>query len=65
MEPHLRFVIGLSLRCLDFGHVFQGCSNAVQLFKAPALSPLDSLIFPTGTPVALTVALQKENGGAA
>jgi len=65
MEPHLTRVIGLSLRCLDFGHASLACSNAVHLFAASALSPLDSFIFPIGTPVALTVALQKENGGAA
>jgi hypothetical protein len=35
-----------------------------QNFEAVELSPLDSFTFPVGTAVALTVALQKENGGA-
>jgi hypothetical protein len=41
------------------------CLFAVQDFGAVGLTPLNSFVFWVGTAVALTVALQKENGGAA
>jgi hypothetical protein len=49
---------------LEKRHAEADCLFAVQILKAVALSPLDSFAFRVGTPVALTVALQKENGGA-
>jgi hypothetical protein len=62
MEPGR--VILMSLHRLEKRHVALGCLFDVQNFRAIDLSPLDSFAFRVGTPVAFTVALQKENGGA-
>ncbi|WP_459850946.1 hypothetical protein [Dongia sp. agr-C8] len=56
---------GLSSSRLEKHHRPLACLFAVQNFQAIELSPLDSFAFQVGTAVALTVALQKENGGAA
>jgi hypothetical protein len=58
-------VIRVSSSRLEKRHRPMSCLFAVQNFGAVELSPLDSFAFQVGTPVALTVALQKENGGAA
>jgi hypothetical protein len=49
---------------LEKRHRPAACLFAVQNFEAVELSALDSFTFQVGTAVALTVALQKENGGA-
>jgi hypothetical protein len=49
---------------LEKRHPASCCLFAVQNLGAFDLTPLDSFAFQVGTPVALTVALQKENGGA-
>jgi hypothetical protein len=50
---------------LEKRHDTRICPIPGQIFQAIALTPLNSFAFQVGTPVALTVALQKENGGAA
>jgi hypothetical protein len=57
-------VIQMSPRRLEKRHPAAGCLFDGQNFEAIDLSALDSFAFRVGTPVALTVALQKENGGA-
>jgi hypothetical protein len=52
-------------RRLEKRHTASGCLFGGQKFRAIDLSWLDSFAFPVGTRVAFTVALQKENGGAA
>jgi hypothetical protein len=63
MEPGA--VILMSPHRLEKRHASMGCLFAVQNFQPIDLTALDSFVFRVGTPVALTVALQKENGGAA
>jgi len=58
-------VTGVSPRRLEKEHTPADCLFDVQNLEALELSPLDSFGFWVGTPVALTAALQKENGGAA
>ncbi|WP_395021202.1 hypothetical protein [Dongia sp.] len=58
-------VTGLSPSRLEKRQRPMCCLFAVQNFRAIELSPLNSFAFQVGTGVALTVALQKENGGAA
>jgi hypothetical protein len=58
-------VIKMSPRRLEKGHPAVACLIREQNFQADSLTPLDSFAFSVGTPVAFTVALQKENGGAA
>jgi Amt family ammonium transporter len=52
-------------RRLEKRHAPVICLFDVHFFEADPLTPLDSFAFSVGTPVAFTVALQKENGGAA
>jgi hypothetical protein len=54
----------MSLHRLEKHHPSADCLFDGQDFEAPDLTPLDSFAFAVGTRVALTVALQKENGGA-
>jgi hypothetical protein len=63
VEPGL--VILMTPRRLEKRHTASGCLFGGQKFRAIDLSWLDSFAFPVGTRVAFTVALQKENGGAA
>jgi hypothetical protein len=62
MEP---VVMKVSRRRLEKSHSPAPCLIDVQIFEARPLTPLDSFAFSVGTAVAFTVALQKENGGAA
>jgi hypothetical protein len=55
----------MSPRRLEKRHPSIDCLFGVQNFEALDLTALDSFAFRVGTAVALTVALQKENGGAA
>jgi hypothetical protein len=55
----------MSPRRLEKRHASLDCLFGVQKSWAIDLTALDSFAFRVGTPVALTVALQKENGGAA
>jgi hypothetical protein len=57
-------VTPVSLRRLEKRHPPADCLFDGQNLGAFALTPLDSFAFQVGTRVALTVALQKENGGA-
>jgi hypothetical protein len=57
-------VMPVSLSRLEKRQASGDCLFDGQNFRAVELSPLDSFTFPVGTAVALTVALQKENGGA-
>jgi hypothetical protein len=66
MEPGRGMtVINMSPRRLEKRHPANGCLFYGQIFGGFDLSLLDSFAFRVGTGVALTVALQKENGGAA